>query len=237
MTKIQEELKNRKEKLQKLLPDIKINPAILTKDTSDFVKKIDAFIQIFNVIDIDIIDNTLVSGETIGVNEVILLSKEKLEKNNGKLSLHFMTSSVDFSLIRENVNLIDEIIISPKLAINDEDFMDEFSEFVLAYNKSFSLGVYINPDELVDIYEDILSFFDFVMLMSVQPGYQGNKFEEKVLRKIKTIKNYGMNVKLDGGISFETVNNLNIKDLDLIREVNAVSVGKYFSEVVENGKE
>lgn len=235
MNKITEELKKRKLDLQKLLPKVNINPAILTNDPVDFVNKIKAFNELSNVIDIDILDNTVIKSETINLNDVLMLARENLKKGN-KLSLHFMSNCIDFPLLKDNTDLIEEIIVPAKSALSDDDFMDDFTEFVLSFDKSFQLGIYINPDELIEMFDEIFPYFDFVMLMCVTPGVQGNEFNEKVLRKIKALEKYDMKIKLDGGISYDSINRLNIKDLELINKVNSVSVGSYFCSILENAR-
>lgn len=74
--------------------------------------------------------------------------------------------------------------------------------------KSFKIkaGVAINPSTPVSFLGDILPFIDFVLVMSVNPGFGGQNFIETTLEKIKTLrelitnKNYNCHIQVDGGV-------------------------------------
>jgi ribulose-phosphate 3-epimerase len=74
-----------------------------------------------------------------------------------------------------------------------------------------SPGVVINPATPVDFLEEILPFVDYVLIMSVNPGFGGQKFINTSLRKIEKLKNLiekmGVNVtiEVDGGIKLNNI--------------------------------
>ena len=75
-------------------------------------------------------------------------------------------------------------------------------------------GVALNPGTPVSVLEDILPDLDMVLIMSVNPGFGGQKFIPYVLNKIRNIKimaelkNPGLDIEVDGGVSFENINDI-----------------------------
>ena len=71
------------------------------------------------------------------------------------------------------------------------------------------VGVSLNPETKIDIILNVLDKIDLVLIMSVNPGFGGQKFMPEVLNKIKELKKIqkekGLNfdIEIDGGINFE----------------------------------
>ena len=71
------------------------------------------------------------------------------------------------------------------------------------------VGVSLNPETKVSVIKDYLSEIDLVLIMSVNPGFGGQKFMPEVLDKIKelkkiqTEKNINFDIEIDGGINFD----------------------------------
>ncbi len=71
-----------------------------------------------------------------------------------------------------------------------------------------SKGISLNPDTKIDIVEDYLDKVDLILIMSVYPGFGGQKFISDVLEKIKSLKNLkdkkklNFDIEVDGGINF-----------------------------------
>ena len=68
------------------------------------------------------------------------------------------------------------------------------------------IGISINPETPVEDIVPYLKDFKFVQILAVKPGLAGQKFDEKVLEKIKFLKKYDPNViiEVDGGLNLET---------------------------------
>ena len=70
-------------------------------------------------------------------------------------------------------------------------------------------GVSLNPETKVELIKDYLDQIDLVLIMSVNPGFGGQKFMPEVLNKIKKLKefqkdrNLDFDIEIDGGINFE----------------------------------
>ena len=75
------------------------------------------------------------------------------------------------------------------------------------YNKK--IGVSLNPNTSIDIIKNVLKSIDLVLIMSVHPGFGGQKFIPDIvkkirdLNKIKTKENLNFDIEVDGGINFE----------------------------------
>ena len=67
----------------------------------------------------------------------------------------------------------------------------------------------MNPETKVEVIKDYLKEIDLVLIMSVNPGFGGQKFMPEVLDKIKELKeiqrnqNIEFDIEIDGGINFE----------------------------------
>ena len=71
------------------------------------------------------------------------------------------------------------------------------------------VGVSLNPDSKIDLIRDYLEKIDLVLIMSVNPGFGGQKFMPEVLDKVKELKDLrdkqklNFDIEIDGGINFE----------------------------------
>ena len=74
------------------------------------------------------------------------------------------------------------------------------------------MGLSIKPRTSIESIENYLSKIDNVLIMSVEPGKGGQKFDESVVYKIDVLKrlreenNYNYEISIDGGINDETIN-------------------------------
>jgi ribulose-phosphate 3-epimerase len=87
---------------------------------------------------------------------------------------------------------------------------DNLSESILKIKRLNKLvGVSLNPESQVDLIRDYLNQIDLVLIMSVNPGFGGQKFMPEVLDKIRELKkiqkdqNIDFDIEIDGGINFE----------------------------------
>ena len=71
------------------------------------------------------------------------------------------------------------------------------------------VGISLKPKSKIDLIKDHLSQIDLVLIMSVEPGFGGQKFMPEVLEKTKVVRdlidnqNLNVDVEIDGGINFE----------------------------------
>ena len=90
------------------------------------------------------------------------------------------------------------------------------------HDAGMKAGVTLNPSTPVSVLEDILGDVEMVLLMSVNPGFGGQKFIENTYKKIdrlrKLIKESGSNalIEIDGGVNGETAPKLAARGADVL---------------------
>ena len=179
---------------------IKISPSILSADFSKLGNEIQDLEKAgADLIHIDVMDGHFVPNITIGP-EVI----NKLRKyTNLPFDVHLMISPVH-NFIKDFAEAgADIITIHPEATDN----LIRSIEKIRSYNKK--VGVSLNPETSVDKVLPILNLIDLVLIMSVNPGFGGQKFMKKTLEKVKIIrkeielKKLKTEIEIDGGINFE----------------------------------
>lgn len=103
-------------------------------------------------------------------------------------------------------------------------------------------GVAINPHTPVSVLEDILGDIDLVLIMSVNPGFGGQKFIEKTYQKIKKVKelskslNPDLLIEVDGGVGLGNINKLVDAGANILVAGNAVFAADSPEEMIKSLK-
>jgi len=179
---------------------IKISPSILSADFSKLGSQIQDLEKAeADLIHIDVMDGHFVPNITIGP-EVI----GKLRKHTSlPFDVHLMISPVHDFIKNFAEAGADIITIHPE-ATND---LVSSIKKIKSYNKK--AGVSLNPETSVDKVLPILSAIDLVLIMSVNPGFGGQKFMKETLEKVRILrteidtKKLKTQIEIDGGINFE----------------------------------
>ena len=178
---------------------IKISPSILSADFSQLgneIKKLEDGGA--DLIHVDVMDGHFVPNLTIGPPVIKTLRKyTKLP-----FDVHLMISPVHKYIKDFSDAGADIITFHPEATENIEETIS------LIKSLKKIVGVSLNPNTEIDIIRSNLKDIDLVLVMSVYPGFGGQKFIPDVLKKIKTLKeikdknNYSFDIEVDGGINF-----------------------------------
>jgi len=179
---------------------IQISPSILSADFSQLGAEIKRLEEGgADMIHVDVMDGHFVPNLTIGPPVIKALKKHC----SLQFDVHLMISPVH-EYIEAYANAgADIITIHPEATNNLEETIFKIRDL------DKKVGVSLNPDSKIDLIKNLLGQIDLVLIMSVNPGFGGQKFMPEVLGKIKelkkiqTEKNINFDIEIDGGINFE----------------------------------
>ena len=178
---------------------IKISPSILSGDFSQLGSEIQKLEKAgADMIHVDVMDGHFVPNLTIGPPVIKALRKH----SKLPFDVHLMISPVHKYIKNFADAGADIITIHPEATENLVDTIKHIKSF----NKK--VGLSLNPGTQIDVIKEFLNEINLVLIMSVHPGFGGQKFIPDVLKKIKDLdqikkqKNMNFDIEVDGGINF-----------------------------------
>ena len=179
---------------------IQISPSILSADFSQLGNEIKRLEEGgADMIHVDVMDGHFVPNLTIGPPVI-----EALKKHSSMIfDVHLMISPVHKYIEAYSNAGADIITIHPEATENLKSSISKIKEL------KKKAGVSLNPKTKIDTILNVLDKIDLVLIMSVNPGFGGQKFMPEVLTKIKDLKkiqiekNLNFDIEIDGGINFD----------------------------------
>tara|TARA_B100000029_G_scaffold242219_1_gene239510 strand:+ start:667 stop:1326 length:660 start_codon:yes stop_codon:yes gene_type:complete len=180
---------------------IQVSPSILAADFSklgDEIKRLEDGGA--DMIHVDVMDGHFVPNLTLG--PPVIKSLRKYTKL--PFDVHLMINPVqkyikDYSDAGANI-----ITFHPEAT---ENILETINQ-IKSLNKK--IGISLNPNTEINVVEEHLDKIDLILIMSVHPGFGGQKFISDVVHKIKDLdkirkeRNLSLKIEIDGGINFET---------------------------------
>ena len=189
----------------------KVIPSVLTKELEDLERKVRILEPLVEVIQIDIMDGVLVPNTSVSVKDV--------QKVNPRvpMEIHLMVKHpAEYVQPFADIGAF-RIIFHIE---SDDDAGDVIRQI---RQREMEPGIALNPPTPVEEIEPFLSLVDIVLVMGVNPGFQGQKFIWEVLRKVQAVKQIRpeLAVEVDGGVNSETGPSLVEAGVDIL------NVGSY----------
>ena len=180
---------------------IQVSPSILSADFSKLGEDIKRLEEGgADMIHVDVMDGHFVPNLTIGPPVIKSLRKY----TNLPFDVHLMIDPVHKYIKDYSDAGADIITFHPEAT---QDVMGTINH-IKSLNKK--VGISLNPDTEIKIISEHLDKVDLILIMSVYPGFGGQKFIAEVVQKIKDLnqirknKNLNFKIEIDGGINFET---------------------------------
>ncbi len=179
---------------------IQISPSILSADFSQLGNEIKRLENAgADMIHVDVMDGHFVPNLTIGPPVI-----EALKKNSSiPFDVHLMISPVHKYIESYAKAGADIITIHPEATDNLEKSINKIKQL------KKKVGISLNPETKIEVINKFLDKLNLILIMSVNPGFGGQKFMPQVLEKVEKLdkikkdKRLNFDIEIDGGIDFE----------------------------------
>ena len=186
---------------------MEVTPSILVDNIDEFWKQVRRLAPYFPHSQVDIVDNILVPGKTIDIDDIIkTITDYRQLITDYRIVFDFHLMVKDY---KKEIKKLEKLRNSVKI---DVVFVHHAArpnfEFLISQYQ-FSFGLVLNPEDRV---KAIVQKYDVdklpaIQIMSVHPGAQGQAFIPEVLKKIEQLRSAGYRNKiyLDGGINEQSL--------------------------------
>ncbi len=202
-----------------------IIPTNFALDKNTFNTKLE-LLKFSTKIHIDFMDGKFTNQKSISLDEM-----SKLKNTAQFKEIHLMAYNPEKYLKKIIELKIQKVLIQEEVFKTKEDIKKAIDTFK---QHNLELFIVLNPDTNINRIKSLSEYIDGIMIMSVWPGKEGQKFIEKTYNKIKEVRDFvceGYPIQIDGGINSE-----NIKKL-IENSANILSIGSAISSQKNPKKE
>lgn len=179
--------------------EIRITPSILNADFSKLNEEIDSIADVSDLLHLDVMDDVFVPNFTFDFEA----ASKIITESSLAVDAHLMVADVDLIAVQYAELGCASVTIHAEATTN----IPQTLKSIRKAGSRASLG--IKPNTQVDEYAQYIDLIDMFLIMTVEPGFGGQKFMEDMMDKVrstrKLIGNRPIWLQVDGGISMQTI--------------------------------
>ena len=207
-----------------------IAPSILSADFAKLGEEVESVLSAgADWVHFDVMDNHYVPNLTIGPMVCSALRKYGIK---APIDVHLMVQPVD--------RLIDDFVEAGATYITFHPEASQHIDRSLQIIKSGGCksGLVLNPASPINLIEDCLESLDMILLMSVNPGFGGQKFIPSVLNKLRKLRkiiddnNLDIRLEIDGGVKLENISEISEAGADTFVAGSAIFSQDNYEKVI-----
>jgi ribulose-phosphate 3-epimerase len=182
-----------------MVSDVRITPSILNADFSQLNAEIAKVSQVADLLHLDVMDNVFVPNFTFDFEA----ASKIINESTLPVDAHLMVADVDEIAVQYAEIGCASVTIHAEATHN----IGQTLKNIRAAGSRASLG--IKPGTEIDAYEEYVDQLDMFLIMTVEPGFGGQKFMENMMSKVKRTKQIigdrPIWLQVDGGVSMSTI--------------------------------
>tara|TARA_A100001011_G_C14018537_1_gene718417 strand:+ start:101 stop:784 length:684 start_codon:yes stop_codon:yes gene_type:complete len=217
------------------MKDYLIAPSILSADFARLGEEVNAVLDAgADVIHFDVMDNHYVPNLTIGPMVCEALRNYNI---SAPIDVHLMVTPVDDLILEFAKAGASYISFHPEATLHPDRSLQ------LVRDQGCKSGLVFNPGTPIDCLEYLIDKVDVILLMSVNPGFGGQKFLSSTLKKLvkvrKIIDDVGLPIRLevDGGIGIENIKQIADAGADMFVAGSAIFNSSDYSATIKAMRE
>ena len=182
-----------------MIKEIRITPSILNADFTHLNQEIDSIAEVSDLLHLDVMDNVFVPNFTFDFEA----ASKIISESSLAVDAHLMVADVDLIAVQYAELGCASVTIHAEATKN----IPQTLKNIRAAGSRSSLG--IKPNTQIEQYADCIDLVDMFLIMTVEPGFGGQKFMENMMDKVRKtrtlIGDRPIWLQVDGGISINTI--------------------------------
>ena len=179
--------------------EIRITPSILNADFSRLNEEIDSIAAVSDLLQLDVMDDIFVPNFTFDFEA----ASKIISESSLAVDAHLMVADVDLIAVQYAELGCASVTIHAEATVN----IPQTLRNIRRAGSRASLG--IKPNTQIEQYADVIDLVDMFLIMTVEPGFGGQKFMENMMEKVRAtrtiIGDRPIWLQVDGGISMQTI--------------------------------